>query len=249
MTDEGARKLPAASDDRRSAPEAGRRFRDDEATEILKRAARAEVQSNLPTLHDPTLDDLVAVAEEVGMDPAAVRRAAVVQSLPESGAQALFCGGQTRRAVRGVIDGAIPEDRLALARTAEAILGKQGEVVKSKSDTWVWQTKGGMGPVHIALRESGGRTDVAVRGGRADVFALTYLSLWLGVAAVSGGFGLFAAVAASAGPLVSLLGLFGLPALLARPLFSRGDGAAKDRLEHLTMELIRVADEERARPA
>ena len=85
--------------------------------------------------------------------------------------------------------------------------------------------------------------DIDYVGGRADLLALTYMSLLVGVAAISGAFGLFASVAATMGPLASLIGLFGIPLLLTRFVFGRTDGRQRDRLEHLTMELLRIAEE------
>jgi len=243
MTEEHRSDLPVPSDDRRPAPQVGRRFRDDEAAQILRRASSQELLSNLPSPHDSTLDDLVAAAQEVGMDPAAVRRAAMVSPLPESGAQAWVFGGQASRTVRGAIEGPIPVDRGALARTTESIVGKAGSVVKSEPGTWAWESKGGVGRTAVLLKEEGGRTDVTVQGGRADLLALTYMSALVGVAAISGSFGLFATVAATMGPLASLIGLFGVPLLLTRFIFGRLDRGSKDRLEHLTMELLRVAEE------
>ena len=56
-------------------------------------------------------------------------------------------------------------------------------------------------------------------------------------------YGRFGTLAAAMGPLVPLVGLFGVPLLLTRLLFGRGDGRARDRLEHLAMEVVRVAEE------
>ena len=132
MTEEDLSNLPVPSDDRRPASQVGRRFRDDEAAQILRRASSQELHSRLPSPHDSTLDDLVAAAEEVGMDGAAVRRAAAVSPLPESSTQALVFGGQASRTIRGAIGGPIPSDRGALARTTETIVGKAGSVVRRK---------------------------------------------------------------------------------------------------------------------
>lgn len=245
MTDDPS-DLPAGSGERGGLPvpagEAGRRFGDEEVADILRRAASQEARSNLPAPHDPTLDDLVAAAEEAGMDGAAVRRAAAVRALPESGTQAWLFGGQSTRTVQGALEGPIPEDPGPLARAAEYTVGRSGSVMRSKPGTWIWES-GGMESTRIELREEGGGTSLMVHGSRGGTLALTYMTLLVGVAAVSGSFGLFGAVAASMGPLASLLGLFGVPLLLTRLFFSRGDGRSRDRLEHLAMEVIRVAEE------
>jgi len=245
MTEEGRGNLPVPAGDRRVAPQAARRFRDEEAADILRRASTREVRSNLPSPHDPTLEDLVAVAEEVGLDGGAVRRAAAIRPLPDSSAQAWVFGGQASRTVRGAIDGPLPTDRAALARTAEATTGRSGSVVKSEPGSWIWESKGGLGHTRVVLKEDAGSTDLTVRGSRADILALTYLPLLVGVGAISGGLGLFATVTATMGPLAALIGLFGLPLLLTRPLFARFDGRMRDRLEDLSMELIRAAEEDR----
>ena len=243
MTEEERSNLPIPRDDRRPATQAARRFGDEETAEILTRASRQEVRSDLPSPHDPTLDDLVAAAEEAGLDGAAVRRAAAVHPVPESGAQALVFGGQSSRTVRGVIDGPLPEDTALLTRATEAVTGKAGSVRKSKPGSWIWESRGGVSHTRVVLTEDASSTDITVHGNKAGVLALTYLPLLVGVAAISSGLGLFATVAAGMGPLVALIGLFGLPLVLTRPLFARFDRGSRDRLEHLTMELIRVAEE------
>ena len=245
MTEEERSNLPIPRDDRRPATQADRRFGDDETAEILARASRQEVRSNLPSPHDPTLDDLVTAAVEAGLDGAAVRRAAAVYPVLESGSQTLVFGGRSSRTVRGVIDGSLPENTAPLARTAEAVTGKPGAVVKSKQGTWVWESKGGLDHTRVVLTEDAGSTGITVQGNKAGVLALTYLPLLVGMAAISSGLGLFATVSAAMGPLAALIGLFGLPLLLTRPIFARLDLGSKDRLEHLTMELIRVAEEQR----
>lgn len=243
MTEDQGSNLPVPAGDGWPATRADRRFGDEETAEILTRASRQEARSNLPSPHDPTLDDLVAAAEEAGLDGAAVRRAAAVHPVPESGAQSMVFGGQSSRTVRGVIDGPLPEDTASLSRTVETITGKAGSVVKSKPGTWIWESRGGLSHTRVVLTEDASGTDITVRGNKAGVLALTYLPLLVGVAAISSGLGLFAAVAEGMGPLVALIGLFGLPLVLTRPLFARFDRGSKDRLEHLTMELIRVAEE------
>ncbi len=245
MTEDQGSNLPVPAGDGWPSTQVDRRFGDEETAEILARASRQEVHSNLPSPHDPTLDDLVAAAVEAGLDGAAVRRAAAVHPLPESGAQALVFGGQSSRTVRGVIDGPLPEDTASLARAAEAVTGKAGSVVKSKPGTWVWESRGGLSHTRVVLTEDAGSTDITVRGNKAGVLALTYLPLLVGVAAISSGLGLFATVVAGMGPLAALIGLFGIPLLLTRPMFARLDRGSKDLLEHLTMELIRVTEEQR----
>jgi hypothetical protein len=59
-------------------PEGSRRFTDEEVQQLLKRAAELESQgTTVPAKVDgPTLSELEAIAEEAGMSPASIRRAA-----------------------------------------------------------------------------------------------------------------------------------------------------------------------------
>ena len=241
MTDDGST-LPAPRDE--VGPVASPRLREDEAGAILRRAAQRSLRRDLPSPHDLTLQGLMEVAAEVGLDPADVRRAAAVRPSSDSAVQRTVFGGQTGRTVRASSPHGLPSSRTALVGAAEAVVGGSGKEVRSEADRWSWEAGGILGHTRATLRQADGGTEVVVSGNRTGAFAATYVPLLVGLGALSGTLGLFGAVTATAGPLVALLGLFGVPLLLARPLFRRGDAEAADRMEQLTMELLRALEAE-----
>ena len=218
------------------------RLSDDEVRAVLARAARYEVRAPLPSPHAATLEDLVAAAEEVGLDGAVVRRAAAIHPAPHSTAQALLWGAPAGRTVTGSCGGRIPEDREDLARLAESVTGRRGHVVESKPDRWEWESEGGLVRTRVRLEQADGDVRLTVESSRAAALALTLGSLFVGTAAASGALNAFAAVAAAAGPLAAIGGLLAVPLVLTRLLFPRGARGAGDELEHLAMEVVRSVE-------
>jgi hypothetical protein len=242
MTSERRSGLPVPGEQAGALSRDEARYTDEDAAEILARASRHEVRSQLPTAHDATLADLVAAAEDVGMDGAAVRRAAQVRPLAESRTQELLFGGQATRTVRGTGNQPLPSDRSRLAQVAETVTGRAGEVVRSDPGSWIWESKAGLGHTRMVLKETGGTTQLTAQSGKAGALGMIYGSLFVATAAASGAMGLFASVSATAGPLAALVALLGVPMILTRALFPRWDRGTRDHLEHLVMELIRVVE-------
>ena len=221
------------------------RLSDEEVRDVLARAARYEVRAPLPSPHAATLEDLVAAAEEAGLDGAVVRRAAAIRPMPDSSAQALLLGEPASRSITGACRGRIPEDRQDLARIAEMVTGRAGHVLESKPDRWEWESQGGLVRTRVRLEQADGDVRLTVEASRAAALALTFGSLFVGTAAASGALNAFAVVAAAAGPLAAIGGLLAVPLVLTRLLFPRAARGAGDKLEHLAMELVRSVESAR----
>ena len=203
---------------------------------ILRRASQSEQSPHVSAKHDLTVTELMEVAREVGLDPLAVRRSASIEKVGGTGALAATLGGPDRREVRATMHGGLPEDRRGLARAAEKVLGRSGDILEDDPERFVWRES------HVI-----GRTTVTVSGeGPGDLSIVAdrtghYLVHWF--LGLLGWAGLSAIAPFSLGPLATVLLLLVTPVLLARPFWARSDRVAGETLDELAMELLRVADE------
>jgi len=186
----------------------------------------------------------VAAAEQAGLDGEAVRRAAAIRPLATGGLQRVIFGGPTSLSVRASLDAALPADAgSSLAEAAELVTGRSGKLVRAQPGAWAWESQGGLGHTRAVVEDGEPHGTLTVRGSRADVVALTYFVMLVALGAVSASLDLFTAAVASAGPIAGLLGLFGIPLVLTRVFIARSSAAWAAGLEHLTMELLRVAQQ------
>lgn len=235
-SEDGGSRLPA------------RRLPDAEVKAILARAARTETAPGLPTPHDPTLTELMEAAEEAGLDPAAVRRAAALSPDPSGGLVRAIFGAPDRQAVTARLEGAsVPEARDVLVRAAQEILERRGEVVESDPRGFLWKESHGVGRTTVRLEEAEGALEISVEADRAGhylVYWLVGLMGWLMVTAALGTAGLMP----SLGALGHAAALIGVPILFARPFWTRLGRRTARRLERLTMELARISEVEASSP-
>lgn len=221
-----------------SGPEE-RRFTDEEVAVILRRAADTELRADLPSPHGSTLADLMVAAEEVGLDPAAVRRAAAIRPAADEGLAKTALGAPDHREVVAVLEGTrLPEDRSDLVRVAERLLGMKGKVIDSTPERVVWREDHVFGRTTVTLQQLGNQTEVRVEADRAG----HYLASWF---AGLVGWGLVAGLTplASLGPLATVASFAVLPLLLARPLWVRADRRLRPKLERAVLELARTLEE------
>lgn len=223
-----------------------RRLAAHEVVAILRRASTAEVRGEVPARHDLTLRDLMEVAGEAGLDPAAVRRAAAVESSPPSGFTHTVLGAPGRMSVRARTPVPLPVgagERAALVRAAGALLGRGGEVLEDDPDRLTWRESHGIGRTTVSLAASAAGTEVLVDADRTG----HALVAWFGGAVAW-------AVASALLHLAALgiglwtLGFVAAPFLLARPFWIRSGARLQDDLEHLAMELQRTVEESPATP-
>lgn len=230
-------------------PERERSVGPDEAREILRRAARADVRA--PEGDVLTLAELEEAGRQAGLSPALIRRAGALREATSRGAvpgvprpAPLLAGAPTRRRLTASLPGGRSADPSAVKRAAEAVAGRPFRKLNTGPGRWAWESRVGLEGVVVRLEESGeGETFLVVEGSRAGGFAALYGGTLVGLAAASGAAGALAAVAATAGPLVAAAGLLGIPLLIARPLYRRGDPPFRDRLEDLAMGLLEALEE------
>lgn len=216
-----------------------RRYRDDEVSAILARAAAKETRTDLPAPHDATLSDLMAAAAEAGLDPAEVRRAAAVDVRARFTFVDLALGGPDRREVSARLEGArIPADSRAVVRRAEEALGGKGEVVESAPGRFEWRSEGVGARGHLTLTEREGALELAATVDRAGHYVgLLFVGLvaWAALSVLTP-LGALPAL----GKLVSLIVV---PPLVARPFWTAADRRARERLEALALDVLRAGEE------
>ncbi len=239
MSESQSTGLPAPRE--RPGPVADRRFSAGEIDAILRRAAQSEESAHVPAKHDLTVTELMEVAREVGLDPLAVRRSASIERVGRSGALAAALGAPDRREVRATMHAGLPDDRRGLARVAEEVLGRSGDVLEDEPERFVWRESHGVGRTTVTVSgEGAGKVSiVADRTGHYLVHWFLGLLGWAGLSAVA---------PFSVGPLAATLLLLVTPVLLARPFWARSDRATRETLDELAMELLRVADEAAPEP-
>ncbi len=213
-----------------------RQFAASEIDAILRRATQSEQTPHVPAKHDLTVTELMEVAREVGLDPLAVRRSASIEKIGGTGALAVIIGAPDRREVRATMHGGLPDDRRGLARAAEKVLGRTGDIVEDEPERFVWRESHGVGRTTVTVSGEGASnvSIVADRTGHYLVHWFLGLLGWAGLSAIA---------PFSVGPLAATLLLLVTPVLLARPFWARSDRATRAALDELAMELLRVADE------
>jgi hypothetical protein len=239
MTEDGTN-LPAPIPAGDRAPARSRRFTPEEVDEVLRIAAAREVRAGVPSPHDPTLEDLMVAAAEVGLDPGSVRRAASILPAPKGGFATVVLGAPDRRQVQAVLEDApLPAERSELVRASERLLGRRGEVLEDDSERFVWRENHGIGRTTVELTGRGPGTEVRVEADRAG----HYLAGWFAGLA---GWGALSALSplGALGPVGGALSLLAVPFLLARPFWKRADKRLQRRLEDLTLELAKVVEED-----
>jgi hypothetical protein len=181
----------------------------------------------------------MVAATEVGLDPAAVRRAAAIIPSPKGGLSSVVLGAPDRRQIQAFLEDApLPEGRTELVRASERLLGRRGEVLEDDSERFVWRENHGVGRTTVELTGAGHGTEVRVEADRAG----HYLAGWFAGLA---GWGALSALTplGALGPVGGALSLLAVPFLLARPFWKRADKRLQRRLEDLTLELAKVVEE------
>ena len=184
-------------------PGGERRFDRQEAELILRRATDGERHLDGPG-GGLTLNELAAAAREVGIDPAAVRRAATVSVPVQDPVERLLVGAPVSPVVRARFPGRLTTKRArALGTHLDETLARAGRI-EADGDQVVWREEHGFGRTEVTARPDGGSVEVraaAERKGHLLALMLTLATLVALLLLPLGGFG---GLAALAGPLLSL---------------------------------------------
>ncbi len=145
---------------------APRRYTEKEAGKILRRAA--ELQRAEPSVADPSgfsLSELEEVAQEAGIDPAVVRRAAAeLQDPAGTPIAAALAGGPIRILLETEVPGEYPADRLGelvpLIQDGSTLPGQAGAV--GRSLTWTARSESNTSALQVFVSAGDGRTRIRI---------------------------------------------------------------------------------------
>jgi len=218
-----------------------RRFSDEEFSLVLRKALELQDGRALPSLPSEglSLEDMKAVAREVGLDPALVDRA--VSLLPDqelSLAQRLM-GGATRYRLEHSASRVLSKEDLTrvldIIRRETQHHGK----VTSELDGVTWQKVGEASEFHVSLFPRDGGTEVRVSVNRETASLLTwFFSVAGGMMAAGITGGIVAPETVAVGLAIAGTGLAG-GLTLARTLWTRSSKAVRAESDRLMAALVR----------
>jgi hypothetical protein len=222
-----------------------RRFSDQEFALVLRKAM--ELQDGRDGAHRTagglSLEDMKAVARDVGIDPALVDRA--VSLLPEDrhSTKDRLTGGPTRYRLEHSAKTPLNEEDVArLLDVVRRETGFHGKVT-SEIDGVTWETEGEVSQFHVSLAPRGEGTEVRLSVNRDVAFILTWS---FSVAAAAAGAGVTGAIIE---PATVLGGLAIMGTLLtgglavARTLWGRSSRAVRAKAQRLMEALVREVEE------
>ena len=156
--------------------EEDRRYSESEFALILRRAFEIEERRTGGELRDGlTLQDIRAVASEMGLHPASVERAAALLPAAAEGTLARVFGGPSLYQMEYTATGEI--SKVGLPRVVDAIrrvTGHQGNVTEVLGSL-EWQTVAEVSQIHVTVSPREGQTAVRVLANRGSTGVLTYL--------------------------------------------------------------------------
>ncbi|HEU5218850.1 MAG TPA: serine/threonine-protein kinase [Gemmatimonadales bacterium] len=149
-----------------------RKFRSDEAVEIVKRAALLEATNPTQT-GAMTLGGVEALGAEVGIAPELVRSAArgmgtmppgPAARAPAKAAYSRVAGGPVRTYFERVVDGELPDGEFPyLVDEIRRIMGNAGQVSQlGRSFSWTFRSSGLRRDLEVSVTVRGGRTRIVV---------------------------------------------------------------------------------------
>ena len=207
-----------------------RRFSDEEVALILRRAA--ELEGGQTQSGGLTLAEIRRVAQEAGIHPDLVERAAAMLQHQRRGAADRVFGGASLYLVEQDAPGELP--RAAFGDVADAIRRVMGDDGQTKEvlDALEWKSVGTPTVMTVTVRPHDGRTSVRVSANRGVSGMLTYV--------MSGTGGLLAGAITGAilepgvaGGLAIMGSAIGAGFLTARTIWSRATARFNDRFARL----------------
>lgn len=153
-----------------------RRYTDEEFALILRTALESEATRPGPPLRRQgmTLEEMQAIAREVGVAPEQVARAARLISLGEETPHRSLLGGPTKLSSRWTTEAPLaPQELEDVISAVRQALGYQGEVV-SELTAVTWRSVGEIPQIFVTLRPREDDTEIQVRMDRGVSFTLTW---------------------------------------------------------------------------
>jgi hypothetical protein len=234
---------------------ASRRYSDREVEEIVRRAAEEQVAH--PTEEGMSLRTVQQIADQVGISPERVARAArrleargPAASPADAGAGARWLGGPMQIATERVVDGEVPESRYDdIVDEAEATFSTEGQA-GTLGRSLTWRTKkpvlGKRRAVQVHVTPRGGQTRIQVQERLGELAVTLYGGILVG-----GGIGGVATILAigvawlghGLEPGLLSVGWFGGMYALTRWVFRLASRGKRADLEKLSDRIAGIAAE------
>jgi hypothetical protein len=219
-----------------------RRFTDREVREILKRAVEESPSRALVKAEGLSLDELKAIGQEVGIDPARLEDAARAVVLGTSRSKGRIVGGPMVLDVERTVPVEIsPRDTPDVLSVIRRTMGSQGEVAEIHGSL-EWRTKGDAGERYVTLSPRDGTTTIRASANITNAAVLSYLPVGIvGLITTLVGLVEFVREGSTIGLVLFLTVLPALYAIL-RTIFRRYSGSESAKLHRVVHELARLAE-------
>ena len=219
-----------------------RRFTDQEAHEILKKAVEKAPSRALVKSEGLSLAELKTIGGEVGIDPARLEDAARALTRGGGNRPNQILGGPTvlhfERKVEGELD---PMDTSEILSCIRRTMGLQGEVNEIHG-TLEWSAKGDTGERYVTLSSRDETTTIRSSANLTNAAVLTYLPV--GILGLITSFAGLARFVKSGSEVALILGLAILPILypILRTIYSKISGSESAKLQQVVDELARLTE-------
>ncbi len=227
--------------------EQDRVYTEKELSTVLKRASELQQEEGASAVPGLTLSELQHVANEAGIDPDFVRRAAAeLDQDPPNRSERLF-GGPTRLDIETMVVGKItgPKWDEALEAIRHSIGADGREILDGPAREWVHRDQMG-GRIRVSMTPSGETTRTRVSYGMTEWLWLHFIMMCVGIAPVAVQYALLDLGAlAETGIALTTLVAFYMIGWLAFRVFSRAQDRKMRKLVTRLNEII--ADQETPR--
>jgi hypothetical protein len=217
-----------------------RRFTDREVREIIKKAVESTSSTDLVRSEGLSLEELKAIAGDVGIDPDRLEAAARAVVMGGAGGtkNKLFGGPIVLDFEEKVPAEFDPQDTPELLSMIRRVMGQQGEAEELHGSI-EWSVKGDMGERYVTLAPRDGTTTIRGSANLSNAAILTYLPV-----------GIVGAIAAVAGTIAALnngnpvgliftLGLIPILYAIMRTVLGQLSKSQARKLQRVVLELAR----------
>lgn len=196
-----------------------------------------ELQDRAPSDDGPegglTLEEMQAIAREVGLEPEMVARAAGLLTKGDEALSTRILGGPTRLGATHRFDRELEsEDASRIVGTIRRVMEHEGEVQDELGGVR-WKSVGEVTQTFVSLRPDAGATEVRVRVDRGVAFLMTWFFTILVFLILAGATGEALAPGGVLGGILYFLGFLTAGAASARLLWSRSSRLVEARLQRL----------------
>jgi hypothetical protein len=232
-----------------------RRYSEEEFALILRKASEIQLSrgshTSSPAKTGLTLEEIQSIANEAGIDPEAVSRAASVLGVLEwdekVGLAAAIFGGPSTYHLDCEIPGRIPPEEmgriLEQVRRAAEHQGEASEVLGGVE----WKTVGELSAINVNISPRGDSTSIQIVGDRGPAGGVTFVFPMMAAGILVGALGATFEPTSAAGIISLITGTLGAGFLTARTIWSTSTRKFRKRLSHL-MESVSQSVERTALP-